>query len=170
MASALNQSLRKWLVDNVDVIAEPGRFFVSSAAKLACNVIARRTAEDPGSSHPRDMLYLDDGIFGNFANNVWEHPIPQPRVVYSKYEFFPQEIRLRRAEEMISTKSYIIWGATCDSYDCVSRGIGLPGTIETGYWLYYNDMGSVYARVFHLRTIMCLSLIGRLIFSIFELS
>lgn len=43
IASVLNRSLDEFFPDpNIEIIAEPGRYFVASAFTLAVNVIAKR--------------------------------------------------------------------------------------------------------------------------------
>ncbi|KAL8975842.1 MAG: hypothetical protein Q9177_006974, partial [Variospora cf. flavescens] len=72
MAKALRESLKLEFSSDVCVIAEPGRFFARSAYTLACKVIARRENTTEGSSQASDMLYQNDGVYGNFMNVLIE--------------------------------------------------------------------------------------------------
>lgn len=49
---------------NVEVIAEPGRFFVSSAFTLCTNVIAKRASPTKSSESNVNQYYINDGVYG----------------------------------------------------------------------------------------------------------
>ena len=66
MAVVLAEAVDKHFPSGVRIIAEPGRFYTSSAFTLACNVIARRTVPNPGlGGSTCYMLYVNDGLYGN---------------------------------------------------------------------------------------------------------
>ena len=67
MAQALREAIDSKFPASVTIIAEPGRYYARSAYTLVSRVIARRrqigraaTARIP------DMLYQNDGVYGNF--------------------------------------------------------------------------------------------------------
>jgi len=75
----------------VEIIGEPGRFFVKSTMTLAvCVVGKRRTVneEDGGGAvtalthlqqqQPRLNYYVNDGLYGSFNCNVYDHAQPTP--------------------------------------------------------------------------------------------
>ncbi|EMC91106.1 hypothetical protein BAUCODRAFT_127023 [Baudoinia panamericana UAMH 10762] len=88
-AAVLSAALDEYIPAHVRVIAEPGRYYTSSAFTLACNVIARRTVEekdpeDGGKGEKSYMLYLNDGVYGNFSSIMFDHQHPIPRILSSQ--------------------------------------------------------------------------------------
>jgi len=64
----------------INIVAEPGRYFVSSCATLATPVVAvRRNGNPVGDGMTR--LYIDDGVYGSFNCMVFDHKNPLPTVV-----------------------------------------------------------------------------------------
>lgn len=137
VSAHVTRSLNHHFPEDVEIFAEPGRFFAEGAMTLACCVIARRGAGDPGTEGARDMLYLNDGIYGNFLSCAFEPP-PIPRILYGGGCFFPDEADWGADKEL---SSYFIWGPTCDPCDVINKGVRLQKGLRIGDWLYYNNMG-----------------------------
>lgn len=130
----ISQALDTYFAPEVEVIAEPGRYFVASAFTLAVNVIARRDPS-PGMEHAEKgqvMLYLNDGVYGNFSNIIFDHQMPVPRVLITR-------------ETEATPTEYSLWGPTCDGIDIVNKSVTLPVRISVGDWLYFKDMGAYTA-------------------------
>ncbi|OCH89596.1 ornithine decarboxylase [Obba rivulosa] len=125
------------------IIAEPGRYYVSKAFSLAANVIARRAPPEPerGSQdvevdpeQPSVMYYINDGVYGAFNCILFDHQTPQPYVLSLSGSFHvPASVPLRASS---------VWGPTCDSIDCVCSITQLPGTLQVGDWLAFDNMGA----------------------------
>jgi ornithine decarboxylase len=141
MAGVLSGALEKYFPPHIRVIGEPGRFYVSSAFTIACNVIARRTVPDDDQGNDAYMLYLNDGVYGNFSSIMFDHQHPVPRILQCGNDFLyrksprPVDARKRSIE-------YSIWGPTCDGIDCISESCEFPTTLDVGDWLYFEDMGA----------------------------
>lgn len=134
MAEVLSGAIDEYFPAHVRIIGEPGRFFVSSAFTIACNVIARRTVDDQKSRKTSYMLYLNDGVYGNFSSIMFDHQHPIPQILQcANYEKLPYD---RRAVE------YSIWGPTCDGIDCISESCEFQQVLDVGDWLYFEDMGA----------------------------
>ncbi|KAG6868839.1 hypothetical protein C0993_009376 [Termitomyces sp. T159_Od127] len=142
------------------IIAEPGRYYVSQAFKLAANIIARRAPLDhiPGHDHissdqPSIMCgfnslvatdswqhcdsyldYINDGIYGVLNCVIFDNQTIHPYVLSLNGSFHVP------ASEPRSLSS--IWGPTCDSIDCVSPKTILPSTLQVGDWLGFDNMGA----------------------------
>jgi ornithine decarboxylase len=141
---------------SIRVIAEPGRYYTSSAFTIACNVIARRTVEDQTLDVKSYMLYLNDGVYGNFSSIMFDHqhPIPQILSTRRRPDGFNYSIDsladsgYASAEESdnstagAKTIEYSIWGPTCDGIDCISEKWLARDTVDVGDWLYFEDMGA----------------------------
>jgi len=169
MAAVLSTALDEHFPPHIRIIAEPGRYYTSAAFTLACNVIARRTVEDKslgsgGNNNKSYMLYLNDGVYGNFSSIMFDHqhPIPQILSTRRKPDGFGNystesltDSGYTSAEEGSgadgqhhangdSGKSveYSIWGPTCDGIDCIAEQWSSPETVDVGDWLYFEDMGA----------------------------
>jgi ornithine decarboxylase len=117
----------------IEIIAEPGRYYVASAFTLTTNIIAKRVEYAGNTLDDSDkvmMYYLNDGVYGSFSNLSFEEGelIPIPEI---------------RDNELSSRKVYpaIIWGPTCDSLDCIQKRIFLP-EMHPGEWMTFTDMGA----------------------------
>jgi len=113
---------------SIQVIAEPGRYFVAESHTLAVNVFAKRTVEPNNPNEKKSFLYyVNDGVYQSFNCIFFDHIYPTP-LVYDMKE---------RSETFRST----IFGPTCDSMDCIGKDVLLP-ELEVGEWLYFKDMGA----------------------------
>ncbi|KAH6901269.1 ornithine decarboxylase [Coprinopsis sp. MPI-PUGE-AT-0042] len=144
-ASFLTEAIEQYFPvrDHIKVIAEPGRFYVSTAFKLAANIIARRgpmdsspattmTEEDP--EQPTVMYYINDGVYGAFNCILFDHQVVHPYVLAMNDSF---HIAASEPKGMSS-----VWGPTCDSIDCVSPKTVLPTGLKVGDWLGFDNMGA----------------------------
>lgn len=91
------------LPDDLDVLAEPGRFIAASCMASVSTVV--------GVSHRdgKPWYYLNDGVYGSFSGQIFDH------VIYPKF-------CLKEGERTES----VLAGPTCDSIDIVSESIMLP--------------------------------------------
>ncbi|KAJ5175260.1 Ornithine decarboxylase [Penicillium canariense] len=136
----LSNALESYFPPHIRIIAEPGRYYVASAFTLAANVIARRDVPDPlDPSRDAYMLYLNDGVYGNFSNIIFDHQHPVAKVLLSAAEDSQPGTPNSAASE---NNSYSIWGPTCDGIDVITQRIDLPGLLNTGDWLYFEEMGA----------------------------
>jgi len=113
---------------DVEIIAEPGRYFASECHTLAVNVFAKRMVPDEEAPGGKKFLYyINDGVYQSFNCIFFDHAAPKPIV------FSPGN----RTENFSCT----IFGPTCDSMDCIGKDIMLP-ELEVGEWLYFKNMGA----------------------------
>ncbi|KAJ8978811.1 hypothetical protein NQ317_018901 [Molorchus minor] len=132
IADIINSALADFFPEpSVHVIAEPGRFYVSSAYTLACNIHSIRNVigNDPstGIHSTHRMYYINDGVYGSFNCILYDHQVivPQPLKQYPGAKYH----------------SSSIWGPTCDGLDQVVENIMLP-EMKVGDWLVFEDMGA----------------------------
>lgn len=104
----VNQSLElffpKTLFPELEVIAEPGKYFVASALTLVTKIVGKKFVESENGKEC--MYYLNDGLFGSFLIQFWE-----PELVVLKP--MVSETMLDERQSFPST----VWGPTCDSSD-----------------------------------------------------
>lgn len=91
------------LPNNVQVIAEPGRFIAAPAMTCVASVIG--IAE----RNKQTWYYLDDGVYGSFSGQIFDH---------TRYPIFS----LKEGETSLS----VLAGPTCDSIDIIASDISLP--------------------------------------------
>lgn len=132
-AGYLGEALDAYFPPHIRIIAEPGRYYVANAFTLAVNVIARRDLPDPTDS-TRDayMVYLNDGVYGNFSNIIFDHQHPVAQILSCANG-------IDRSAEGVH---YSIWGPTCDGIDVITQHIVLPGMLDVGDWLFFEEMGA----------------------------
>jgi len=137
MASVVTDALAQYFPEEdadgkkskVQVIAEPGRYYVASAFVLAATVIAKRTLKGDSGEH-RVMYYINDGVYGSFNCTIFDHVHPEPLA------FLPLDQLEQRAVHPST-----IWGPTCDSMDQVAKDVTLP-ELEVGEWMVFREMGA----------------------------
>ncbi|KAL9039246.1 MAG: hypothetical protein Q9214_004957 [Letrouitia sp. 1 TL-2023] len=127
LAAALNKHFQG---DSIKLIAEPGRYFVSSAFAVACNIIARREASDDDGERYY-MLYLSDGVYGSFMDFVLSHWHREPQILACSNE-----------SSSSAVFRYKIWGPTCDGTDRLVERAYLDKLLDVGDWLYFTEMGA----------------------------
>ncbi|KAH0581162.1 Ornithine decarboxylase [Termitomyces sp. J132] len=143
-AEFITHAIDQYFPDRQDlkIIAEPGRYYVSKAFRLAANIIARRAPlvdvaehDNRGTSdQPVAMYYINDGIFSAFNCIIFDHKTMHPYVLSLNGSFHVPESEPRGLS--------IIWGPTCDSIDCVSPRATLPRALQVGDWLGFDNMGA----------------------------
>ncbi|ORX91372.1 hypothetical protein K493DRAFT_317309 [Basidiobolus meristosporus CBS 931.73] len=138
----------------VRIVAEPGRYFVSSAFVLACNVMARRMVTRDSNAqtvnadgeivndsaptmddHPAYMYYINDGVYGSFNCIMFDHQEVTPLILKRR------GVYTYGSEVNDITYDYSMWGPTCDSIDCIVKSSTLP-ELNIGDWVYFENMGA----------------------------
>lgn len=132
MAAVINAALDDHfpISSGVKIIAEPGRFLVSSSFTLCTNIIAKKelcVSDENGTGRKEYHYYMNDGVFGSFSD-----------AIYYSSPFFPILIKNTSADELYKST---IWGPTCDSTDRVMETCYLP-FLAVGDWLMFENMGS----------------------------
>lgn len=139
MAGVLRAALDEYFPahSGINLIAEPGRYYASTAFTIACNVIARRSIEDSAATNY--MLYMNDGLYGNFSSIMFDHQHPVAMILRSGGRTVYDTPAAESTEDGIE---YSIWGPTCDGIDRITESIRFPQLLDVGDWLYFEDMGA----------------------------
>lgn len=128
-ANALTEALDEHFPPHIRIIGEPGRYYVANAFTLATNVIARRDVQDSLTGKQAYMIYLNDGVYGNFSNIIFDHQHPSARILDCRDPYH-------------TATEYSIWGPTCDGIDVITECCTLPGLLNVGDWLLFEEMGA----------------------------
>jgi ornithine decarboxylase len=107
------------LPGGVRVVAEPGRFIAGPAGTCVATVIGRAQREG------RWWYYLDDGTYGSFSGQLYDHAL------------YPVDCLERSGPRHPS----VLAGPTCDSIDVIREDIPLP-ELEIGDRIAGRKMGA----------------------------
>jgi len=144
IAEVIRESMRLYFPECKDenspikCIAEPGRYFVSSAFTLATNITSKRCI-DISETEKSYMYYVNDGVYGSFNCLIFDHAhLPYPLfLVKNPTNSLAEGKRLKEANKFNSS----IWGPTCDSMDCLTKSIDVP-ELNVGDWMLFENMGA----------------------------
>lgn len=139
VSNSINEALDEHFPadSKVQIIAEPGRYFVESAFTLAANIFAKRVVWcDPCQCKDEDkcngkimMYYLSEGVFGTLNAQVY---------YYTTWKVTPL---VKRPMDSNAPKfKSILWGPTCDSVDKINT-FWMP-ELDIGDWLLVHDVGA----------------------------
>ena len=110
------------LPSHVNVIAEPGRFLSAPSAICIATVIGKALRDG------RHWYYLDDGVYGSFSGQLYDH-MRYPLEIHSEDErLYPS----------------VLAGPTCDSIDLIAEDVSLP-LLEIGDIVVGHVMGAYTA-------------------------
>ncbi|XP_017149701.1 ornithine decarboxylase 1 [Drosophila miranda] len=129
IAEIVNTSVQRHFPDDrVQIIAEPGRFFVAAAYTLVCKIHAKREVRNEAGKLDTIMYYLNDGVYGSFNCILYDHQVVTPEHYLDESEAFPE------------FKS-LIWGPSCDALDKISEDLRLPN-LNRGDLIGFPNMGA----------------------------
>ena len=125
MAGVINMGISEFFPDNnVKFIAEPGRYFVTSAYTLITSVINKKIIKTPEDKHI--IYYLSESVYGSFNNIIFDH---------AKLELLPFNERNEKQYDCT------IFGPTCDSMDKIATNCKLPD-LSIGEVIYIENAGA----------------------------
>jgi len=158
-------------VENLDIIAEPGRYYAASVFTLATQIIAKKSYSFSNEEMQanRDTI-KNDGLLkfqpnlidDEQANEQKMKNIDQKRgvmyylndgvygsfncTIFDYMKVNPQPYYLNNDENIVkmSKLNYMkttLWGPTCDSLDKIRENIYLP-EMEIGDWMIFREMGA----------------------------
>lgn len=134
-------------VENLQVIAEPGRFFATSAGILATNVIGRKVFHDK-DDNKIFHYYVNSNIYGLFNNIVFDKAIVSFCLLKGseEYRILPRDAAMIEQSDVSDddeNRLYksVIFGQSCDSLDEIAPNIMLPELV-IGNWMYVKDQGA----------------------------
>jgi ornithine decarboxylase len=117
IGEVINEALKAFAED-VQVIAEPGRYLVSDAGYFVCRVLG--TATRGG----KRWMHWDAGLFGGVIETT---------------EGLKYKIRTDRSGPDVA---WNVAGPTCDSVDVVMRDEPLPSDLQEGDFIYIRNAGA----------------------------
>jgi ornithine decarboxylase len=119
LAALLNSEFKRLFPDDIEILAEPGRFIVATAAVLISEIIGKARREG------KIFYHINDGVYHTFSGVVYDHWIPN----FTAFKEGEKEI-------------CAVVGPTCDSFDKITLSAELPGNLEVGDFLYTENIGA----------------------------
>ena len=120
LARKLNSEVKRlFLNDNIQIIAEPGRFMVAMACTLVVKIIGKSIRDG------KICYYLNDGVYHTFSGQIFDH------------QQYPLN-SFRDGEKKVCT----IFGPTCDALDTISLTNKLPEDLQIDDLLYAENIGA----------------------------
>ncbi|GBM69736.1 Ornithine decarboxylase [Araneus ventricosus] len=125
IARAVNQAIEKHFPPDgaLKIIAEPGRYIVSSAFTLCSKIIGKKRRF---VDNEEDIIYIiNEGVYGLFLNTIFHRVRPV----------------IKEMSPSSNTKRSSIWGQSCDPIDLIMKKCMLP-ELHVGDWIVFEEMGA----------------------------
>lgn len=119
LAGIINSECKRLFPEDIELIAEPGRFMVATAATLVSEIIGKARRDG------KIFYHINDGVYHTFSGIVYDHWVPN---------FYA----LKRGRQEVCA----VVGPTCDSFDKVSLSEKLPSNLQIGDYLYTKNIGA----------------------------
>jgi ornithine decarboxylase len=118
LARKINAEIARLFPPDIEILAEPGRYLVATAATSVARVIGKAVRDG------KTCYYIDDSVYHTYSGIIFDH------CQYSVKAF-------RRGPTEISA----VFGQTCDGLDTISRSENLPA-LEIGDLVYSENIGA----------------------------
>lgn len=119
LAKVINSEIKRLFPKEIEILAEPGRFFVATAGYSVAKIIGKSIRDGKPS------YYLDDGVYHTYSGQVFDH---------AKYPV--------KAFKGGKTRLSAVFGPTCDAFDVISVAENLPDLKRDEY--VYSEMIGAY--------------------------
>jgi ornithine decarboxylase len=121
LAETINTELDRLFPEPIEILAEPGRFLVASAATAVAQIIGKAVRGG------KLCYYLDDGVYHTYSGVIFDHC----------------QYHLKSFREG-PTQLCSVFGPTCDALDTISLAEQLPD-MDLGDLVYSENMGAYCA-------------------------
>ncbi|MCL2648003.1 MAG: type III PLP-dependent enzyme [Phycisphaerales bacterium] len=122
LAAVLNSELDRLFPKEVEILAEPGRYMVATAATLVASVIGKAIRDG------KLCYYIDDGVYHTYSGIIFDH---------CKYNVHTFKKGRGGATQICS-----VFGPTCDALDTISLSAELPENLQLGDLVYTPNIGA----------------------------
>ncbi|MGA2916252.1 MAG: type III PLP-dependent enzyme [Sedimentisphaerales bacterium] len=119
LAEIIASECARLFPEGVELIAEPGRFMVATAATLVSEIIGKARRDG------KIFYHINDGVYHTFSGIVFDHWQPN-----------------FKAFKRGKTEVCAVVGPTCDSFDKISVSEQLPGNLQIGDFLCTVNIGA----------------------------
>jgi ornithine decarboxylase len=119
LARVINSEINRLFPKEIEILAEPGRFFVATAGHAVSKIIGKAVRDGKPS------YYINDGVYHTYSGQIFDH------VKYPVKAF-------KRGKTRLSA----VFGPTCDALDVISIAENLPALERDD--MVYSDMIGAY--------------------------
>jgi ornithine decarboxylase len=121
LAQTINREIDRLFPQQIEILAEPGRFLVASAATAIAQIIGKAVREG------KLCYYVNDGVYQTFSGVIFDHCQ------------YPLKSFKKGPAQLCS-----VFGPTCDALDTISLAEQLPD-LELGDFVYAPNIGAYSA-------------------------
>ena len=118
LAKVINAEIYRLFPEDMQILAEPGRFFVATAAILVARIIGKAIRDGKTS------YFIDDSVYHTFSGIIFDH---------CQYHI--------KAFKKGKTEVCAVFGQTCDGLDTISQSEELPD-LEIDDLVYSENIGA----------------------------
>ncbi|MGE5645760.1 MAG: type III PLP-dependent enzyme [Acidobacteriota bacterium] len=118
LAKRINNEIARLFPDDIEILAEPGRFLVATAATSVARIIGKAVRDG------RTCYYIDDSVYHTFSGIVFDH---------CRYHV--------KAFKKGHAEICAVFGQTCDGMDAISQSEELP-ELEIEDLVYSENIGA----------------------------
>ncbi|MCX8156867.1 MAG: type III PLP-dependent enzyme [Verrucomicrobiae bacterium] len=118
LAQRIHAEIDRLFSPDIQIIAEPGRFLVATAAVSLATIVGKAVRDG------KTCYYIDDSVYHTFSGIIFDH------CQYHLKAF-------KKGEPEICA----VFGQTCDGLDCISQSELLP-PLELDDWVYAENVGA----------------------------
>ncbi|MCX5796926.1 MAG: type III PLP-dependent enzyme [Elusimicrobia bacterium] len=119
LATKINAELDRLFPRDIEILAEPGRFMIATAATSVVTILGKALRDG------KVCYYVDDGVYHTYSGIIFDH------CHYHLKSF-------RKGPAQICG----VFGPTCDALDVISMSESLPADLELGELLYSPNIGA----------------------------
>jgi ornithine decarboxylase len=121
LAKIINSELDRLFPEPIEILAEPGRFLVASAATAVARIIGKAVRGG------KLCYYINDGVYHTYSGTIFDHAV---------YEL--------KSFQKGPTQICSVFGPTCDALDTITLTAELPD-MEIGDFIYAENIGAYSA-------------------------
>ncbi len=118
LAKKLTIEIKRLFPEDMQILAEPGRFLVANTCTLVAKVIGKAYRDGKPS------YYINDGVYHTYSGQVFDH------CTYPVVSFKEDE-----------TQISAVFGPTCDAFDTITLSADLPD-LEVNDLVYSENIGA----------------------------
>jgi ornithine decarboxylase len=118
LARKINAEIARLFPGDIEILAEPGRYLVATAAVAVSRIIGKAVRDG------KTCYYVDDSVYNTFSGIIFDH---------CQYHM--------KAFKKGPTEICAVFGQTCDGLDTISQAENLPD-LEIEDLLYSEDIGA----------------------------
>ena len=118
LAKVINAEISRLFAPDIQILAEPGRFLVASAATSLASIIGKAVRDG------KTCYYIDDSVYHTYSGVIFDH-CQYPIKAFKKGK----------------TEICAVFGQTCDGLDTISQSEQLP-ELENEDLVYSENIGA----------------------------